>query len=236
MKISGSFLALCLISLLLAGCGTLEIGIEITPISTTELPPTSGATSIPSQSAPTDASPIPQPGTADCANRWFFTFDEEHPSLDDFCPEAVKVLEAVGQDFEGGRVYRYDPDPDYPADQRGTVYIIYNDGEWVTYPDTWRAGDPSSDPSLVPPEGRFQPVDNIGKVWRENPEVRERLGWAYEPQSAFQGRVQRYLEQQGVPSGDSHFTFIDHGKWSIVLLLNSVDMGPNTWEVAGNYK
>ena len=26
------------------------------------------------------------------------------------------------------------------ADQRGIVYVIYNDGEWLTYPDVW---DPS---------------------------------------------------------------------------------------------
>jgi hypothetical protein len=79
-------------------------------------------------------------------------------------------------------------------------------------------------------------VESIGKVWRDNADVRQRLGWAYEPQSAFRGRVQSYLAQTSLPSGDTHYTFIDHGKWGIVLVLNSVDMGPNIWEVAGNYK
>ncbi len=179
-------------------------------------------------------SPTPKPNT--CSANWFFTFDDRYLSLASFCPEPVKVLEAIGQDFEGGRAYRYAPDPSYPADQRGTVYVIYNDGEWVTYPDNWDSSQPSNDPNLVVPNGRYQPVDSIGKVWRENTDVRDRLGWAYEPQSKFLGRFQSYLVQQGVPSGDTHFFFIDHGKWGLVLLLNSVDMGPNKWEVVGTYQ
>jgi hypothetical protein len=170
-----------------------------------------------------------------CSASWFFTFDTKHLPLGSFCPEPVKILEAVGQDFEGGRVYRYAADPAYPADQRGTVFVIYNDGEWVTFPDIWDASQPSSDPSLVVPNGRYQPVDGIGKVWRENVDVRNRLGWAYGPQSKFLGRFQIYSVQSGKPSGDTHFFFIDHGKWGKVLLLNSVDMGPNKWEVAGSY-
>jgi len=177
----------------------------------------------------------PEPPIAGCSASWFFTFNALHLPLGSFCPEPVKNLEAVGQDFEGGRAYRYAPDPSYPADQRGTVYIIYNDGEWITFPDVWDASQPSSDPSLVVPGGRYQPVDSIGKVWRENGDVRNRLGWAYGPQTKFSGRFQTYLAQPGKPSGDTHFFFIDHGKWGKVLLLNSVDMGPNKWEIAGDY-
>lgn len=185
---------------------------------------------------PIPISSSPSPGTTTCSANWFFTFDNNHRSLASFCPEPVKPLEAVGQDFEGGRAYRYAPDPSYTADQRGTVFIIYNDGEWITIPDTWDSSQPSSDPNLIPPEGRYQPVDSIGKVWRENIlNIRDRLGWAYEPQSEFQGRIQYYSVQPGVPSGDTHFFFIDHGKWGTVLVLNSVDMGPNKWEVAGTY-
>lgn len=171
-----------------------------------------------------------------CTANWFFTFDNKHLSLGAFCPEPVKFLEAVGQDFEGGRAYRYAPDPLYTVDQRGTVFVIYNDGEWGTFPDNWDSSQPSTDPNLVVPDRRYQPIDSIGKVWREISDVRNRLGWAYEPQSMFQGRIQTYLVQPGIPSGDTHFFFIDHGKWGTVLLLNSVDMGPNRWEVAGTYQ
>jgi len=186
--------------------------------------------------APTQIPPTQESNANNCPSNWFFTFNNTHISLGAFCPQPVLFLEAVGQDFEGGRAYRYAPDPSYTADQRGTVFIIYNDGEWITFPDNWDASQPSSDSNLTAPDGRYQPIESIGKVWRENNDVRTRLGWAYEPQSSFQGRVQYYLVQPGIPSGDTHFFFIDHGARGAVLLLNSVDMGPNTWEVVGGYK
>ncbi len=207
------------------------------PIATNMAQPTSPET--PAGVTPTLNAPAPtlqttEPASGACAASWFFTFDEDHRALGDFCPEPARNADAVGQDFEGGRVYRYAPDPAYTADQRGTIFIIFNDGEWGTFPDNWDTTQPSSDPSLVPPEGRYQPVERIGKVWRDNADVRNRLGWAYEPQSSFSGRIQSY-DQSSTPSGDNHFFFIDHGKWGVVLLLNSVDMGPNAWEVVGGY-
>ena len=171
-----------------------------------------------------------------CLENWFFSFNNEHLALGSFCPQAVKTLAAIGQDFEGGRVLLYAPDPSYPVDQRGTLYIIYNDGEWITMPDTWDTSQPVDDPNIVIPKGLYQPVKSIGKVWRENAEIRDRLGFAYEPESKFTGRMQLYSTQPGQPQGDTHFFFLDHGKWGLVLVLNSVDMGPNKWEAAGKYQ
>jgi hypothetical protein len=205
-------------------------------LTTPAIPSTLTNTPVPSSLPPAIPTNLPPTHiSTTCSASWFFTFDNKHLPLGSFCPKPVKILEAMGEDFEGGRVYRYAPDPSYTADQRGTVYVIYNDGEWTTFPDGWDASQPASDPSLVVPNGRYQPVEGIGKVWRENTDVRNRLGWAYEPQSKFLGRMQLYLVQSGIPGGDTHFFFIDHGKWGTVLLLNSVDMGPNKWEVAGSY-
>jgi len=64
-------------------------------------------------------------------------------------------------------------------------------------------------------------------VWLEVPGVRATLGWAFEPEATFTGRLQT------VP-GMSYF-YVDHGKWGVVLRLYPVDMGPNRWEVAGRY-
>ncbi|MBN2007462.1 MAG: hypothetical protein JXA21_29220 [Anaerolineae bacterium] len=191
-------------------------------------------TSAPATQAPVPAVKTKEPVSAGCASGWFFTFDDDYRDLGAFCPGPARAADAVGQDFEGGRVYYYAPDPAYTTDLRGTIYVIYNDGEWITFPDNWDTTQPSSDPNLVPPEGRYQPVERIGKVWRDNADVRNRLGWAYEVQSSFPGRYQHYSEESA-PTGDMHFSFIDHGKWGVVLLLNSVDMGPNTWTVVGHY-
>jgi hypothetical protein len=210
----------------------LQVATPQSILTMTTIPPATPGVILTNTAIPTIMPPVGTSGT--CSTNWFFTFDNQYLSLGSFCPEPVKILEAIGQDFEGGRVYRYAPDPLYTADQRGTVYVIYNDGEWITFPDGWDASQPSSDPSLVVPGGRYQPVDSIGKIWRENADVRNRLGWAYETQSKFLGRMQSYLVQSDRPNGDTHFLFIDHGK-GIVLLLNSVDMGPNKWEVTGSY-
>ncbi|MCZ7583643.1 MAG: hypothetical protein M5R36_10110 [Deltaproteobacteria bacterium] len=167
----------------------------------------------------TGPTPIPCGGIG-----WFFTFRAGQG--DPNCPLTAVMVSAAGEDFEGGRVYWYAAPPGSP-DPRGTIYVIYNDGTWETYPDTWDATQPESDPTIVPPAGRYQPVRGIGKVWRDFPAVRAKLGWAYEPESAFTGRFQQ-------PAGSPGYFYVDHGK-GIVLRLYSVDMAPNTWEVAGNY-
>ena len=162
-----------------------------------------------------------------CTYQWFFTFGEG--GADPYCPNAIVHMAAAGADFEGGRAYRYAPATDAGTD-RGTIYVIYNDHTWVTYPDTHDSTQPDSDPSIVPPAGYYQPTGAIGKVWREVPEVRTRLGWAYEPVTPFSGRMQ-------FPSVASNpaYWYVDHGKWGVVLRLTSVNMGPNLWEVVGGY-
>lgn len=163
-----------------------------------------------------------------CTTAFFFTFEAGKADTSGLCPLAVDSVAAVGQDFEGGRVYRYAP-PIGASDPRGTIYIIYNTGYWETVIDTWDTSQPLSDASIVPPTGRYQPTGPIGKVWRENPQIRQALGWAYTPEVAFAGRIQNMPPTTGV-----YYFYIDHGK-GIVLRLYSVNMGPNTWEVVGGY-
>ncbi len=165
----------------------------------------------------------PPPTPAPCVNQWFFAF--KAGMADPACPNPAITVNAAGEDFEGGRVYWYAPLPD--GEPYGTIYVIYNDGTWESYIDTWDESQPASDPGIVPPAGRYQPVRGIGKVWRENPNVRARLGWAYEPESAFTGRIQTAAAQ-------INYFYIDHGK-GIVLRLYSIYTVPNPWDVVGSY-
>lgn len=175
------------------------------------------------------------PVSTGCAVDWFFTFEPQYQHLSAYCPQPVVTVPAVGQDFEGGRVYRYAPSPAHP-DGQGAVFVIYNDGYWEEFADTWDASQPASDPAMEVPAGRYQPVESIGKVWRENPDVRARLGWAYEPQQTFMGRTQ--MVGSDVPFASFRGFIIDHGKWGIALILttDNMDMGPNPWRVAGKYQ
>ena len=65
--------------------------------------------------------------------------------------------------------------------------------------------------------------------------MRNQLGWAYEPEQAFTGRSQEPSGDDATWAGRIRYWYLDHGKWGIALRLYSVDMGPNTWEVAGRY-
>lgn len=60
----------------------------------------------------------------------------------------------------------------------GTIYVLFNDGRFSRFDDTFTDGvDPTSG-GETPPTGLFEPVRGFGKVWRSNPDVRNGLGWA----------------------------------------------------------
>lgn len=56
------------------------------------------------------------------------------------------------------------------------IYVFLNDGTWKQYDDLWAEGDPefSCGEALSPPT----PVRGFGRVWCDNPSVRESLGAA----------------------------------------------------------
>lgn len=75
------------------------------------------------------------------------------------------------QIFENGRMFYVQP--------RAEIWVMFdNDNEWQIHEDTWAEGLPESDPSLIVPEGLYQPIRGFGKLWRENETIRNELGWA----------------------------------------------------------
>jgi hypothetical protein len=98
--------------------------------------------------------------------------------------EQAAPVSAAYQPFEhGSMVWRGD-------EQR--IYVLFEDGRWAVFADTFREGDPESNPGLIAPEGVEQPVRGFGKVWREHPEVRESLGWATTREQAVTIQVQNF--------------------------------------------
>lgn len=84
--------------------------------------------------------------------------------------EQATPVNAAYQTFEQGvMIWRGD-------EQR--IYVLYSDGTWQVFEDTFREGEPESDSTLRPPDGRQQPVRGFGKVWRAHPDMRARIGWA----------------------------------------------------------
>ena len=83
------------------------------------------------------------------------------------------------QEFEHARMFWLEP-----AARKESIWILFSDGptddvgDWVVYEDRFEEGEISSDPSILPPEGKFQPIRGFGKLWRQEDELRNRVGWA----------------------------------------------------------
>jgi hypothetical protein len=64
------------------------------------------------------------------------------------------------------------------------IYVLYNAGNtWESYPDTYTEGEPWYLTELDPPPGLRQPIKGFDRVWENNPQVRQKLGWALRDES-----------------------------------------------------
>jgi hypothetical protein len=108
---------------------------------------------------------------------WFFT-----PSPGG-CPPAPAQITTIAQlQFERGQMFW--------VQTQGRIYALFDTNKWAAYPDTFRDGQPETDPNLSPPEGRSQPIRGFGLIWRDNPSVRDGLGWAIGGETGFESQVQ----------------------------------------------
>jgi len=64
-------------------------------------------------------------------------------------------------------------------DGAGNIYVFDNtNGTVQIFPDTWQSGVDPERGGDAPPDGLTEPIRGFGKVWREQPGVRDALGWA----------------------------------------------------------
>jgi hypothetical protein len=97
------------------------------------------------------------------------------------------VMPAARQAFEGGEMIWVAPL--YHKDGRIFVrlysqperYRLFGDSAWAGVPDL---------SGFTPPPGRVLPRSGFAKVWYENPDIREALGWAYAPETADSADIQ----------------------------------------------
>ena len=113
------------------------------------------------------------------------------------CPAGWAVNSAAAeQPFEGGLMIW--------LEETDSVIVFYEDGRWQRFEDTWSEDQPESDPDIIPPAGRFQPIRGFGKIWRERPEVREALGWALGVELGFPS----IFQEEAVAGGQPELTYI----------------------------
>jgi hypothetical protein len=92
------------------------------------------------------------------------------------------------------------------------IYVFFDDGSFRQFGDYWAASDPVSG-GLTPPQGLYEPVRSLGKVWREGTgaQVRERLGWALAPEKAAPGAYQRFERGEMYWSGAADKIWVLYG-------------------------
>jgi photosystem II stability/assembly factor-like uncharacterized protein len=95
------------------------------------------------------------------------------------------VFQGVEQVFERGHLLWVGL-PGQPV----VLATFFADGSWRRYDDT--SGDGESQPVVIPPTGMLAPERGFGKVWREQPAIREGLGWALRDERPFIGAVQLF--------------------------------------------
>lgn len=117
----------------------------------------------------------------------------------------VYTLVLVEQLFEYGRMIWVQPLNEIWVLEGGS--IDPRQGTWRCYLDTFQDGQPERDPNLDPPLGTvtasnfdgaapMQPVRGFGKVWRENFDIREALGWAITPETMHTSRYEYIADGQ----------------------------------------
>ena len=112
------------------------------------------------------------------------------PTPDPFPTPVRGNIYVAEQRFEGGWMFWLQPN--------GQIWLLSADESdrniWSVYDDTFIEGEVEFDPQIVAPENRHQPIRGFGKLWRENLEVRQELGWALSTEI---GHTTRYEYHQG---------------------------------------
>ena len=127
------------------------------------------------------------------------------------CPTDVeKGIRSSEETFQNGYMF-------WREDLR-RIYVLYNNHTWQTFTDTWEQGDPEYDPNIVPPSGFYQPKLGFGKVWREQPGVRDNLGWATMQERGLWASIEPFEEGLMIWSDvEGIFVLYNDGTWEHYL-------------------
>jgi hypothetical protein len=162
------------------------------------------------------ATEVTAPTTEPCLYPYFF---EPAPAG---CPlDEPTISAAAEQPFENGLMIW--------LEATDSVYVFYRDQSWQRFDDDWSEDQLESDPSIVPPEGFYQPIRGFGKVWRENASVRGELGWALSPELAFESKIQ--LQDTEEEEAEVTFLLTFNGQ---VFALVSRDQNGGDWVIAAS--
>ena len=118
------------------------------------------------------------------------------------------------------------------------IWVLHITGEgrgtWSVYEDTYVDGEPETDPSLVPPEGRYQPERGFGKLWRESGNLREELGWGVTPEFGYVSRYEYHAGGEIDANGQYVAGPGYHIVFSLVGELFRFNEADGTWQLGNS--
>jgi hypothetical protein len=132
------------------------------------------------------------------------------------CPLTQDHAWAAYQPFERGHMV-------WREDTR-EIYVLYDDGLYETYEDTWQEGDAVTIED-TPPPGRLTPIRGFGNLWAPQPAVREGLGWATAAEGGYTMQVETTHGGSGRYPGTNTYLTLPDGR--VVFLYCFTP----TWEI-----
>jgi hypothetical protein len=179
-----------------------------TPWVVTATPGQPTATSVPPTATPTATTVLPSCSITPILGfgRIWTTYDTVRSRLG--CPNQLETNTWSGeQTCIGGYMF-------WREDLR-LIYALYSNGTWQSFVDNWHEGDQEWDPAIVAPGGYYQPKRGFGKVWREQPGVRDKLSWGTIEERGINASWQGYEGGLMLWSGNlSFFVLYNDGTWS----------------------
>ncbi len=119
-------------------------------------------------------------------------------SLAETCPITQETLSATYQPFDKGFMVW--------NGNTQTIYVMFDDGTWEQFADTWQSGDPELPGNETAPEGKLVPVRGFGKVWEQLGGA-DTLGWATAEEAGYQATWETHPMLDGDQSVNTpHFT------------------------------
>lgn len=134
------------------------------------------------------------------------------------CPLAQDTIWAAYEPFAHGHMV-------WRSDTR-EIYVLYADGSYETYEDTWQEGEPVDIPG-APPSGRYAPVRGFGTLYAHEPLVRQGLGWATAEETGYTMHVETTHGGSGRYPGTSvYFTLPDNQVVNLYPFTSSWEIIP----------
>lgn len=171
------------------------------PPATPTLAPSPTATPAPASSPAGPTTPV-APATGSGSGcpitpiRGFGLVYSSHPDVASRlgCASATEIgSSSLRQTFEHGVMIRRD-------DVR-QIFVIRADGSWSVSPDTYQDGEALADVGPAP-AGRQAPLQGFGKLWRQQPGLRQTLGWATAPAQEVAGAYEDFAAGHMVWTSD----------------------------------